>query len=146
MAANLNPIFPLTPNIKFVTLITADASYTVPTTAGAVIFTAGVNGSKVDQIKARALGTNVQTVLRLFVNDGLGVLAANFTLVYEKMLPASTAAATDITGIDIDILIPKDTGVNVCPIPYLAPGQKIYASIGTTVAAGWSVSAYGGDY
>ena len=146
MPANLNPIFPLNPNVEFATLITADASYTVPTTAGVVIFTAGVNGSKVDQIRARALGTNVQTVLRLFVNDGLGTAAANFTLVYEKMLPASTAVATDITGADIDILVPKDTGVNVCPIPHLSAGQKIYASIGTTVAAGWSVSAYGGDY
>lgn len=135
-------------NIGKVTLLTADTSLTVPTTAGAVLFTAGLNGSKLDAIKVRALGTNLASVLRIFVNDGLGVLATNFTLVDEVALPASTASAiasAQTADIKLFALNYDNAGGGELP-PYLAPGQKLYVSLGTTVASGHAVTAFGGDF
>lgn len=148
MAANTTPIFPKSPQIGLKTLITADASLTTPTTQGQIILTGTTDGTRVDGIKVRALGTNVQTVLRIFFNDGLGVLAANFTLVHEVKLPATTASTTDVNQATDVVLLPinyDNAGAGVLP-PYLKSGQKLYASIGTTVAAGYAVTAFGGDY
>lgn len=149
MPANNNPIFPLTPNVGIKTLATQDTSTTTPTTQGAILLTAGANGTRLDAIVCKALGTNVQTVLRVFVNDGGGVLAANFSLIAEYTLPATTAIATAATTniilkpLDSGILLDSDT--YVLP-PYLKTGHKIYLSIGTTVATGWTFTVIGADY
>lgn len=134
-------------NVGFKTLTTADTSLTAPTTAGQVLMTAGVEGMKLDCIKARALGTNVASLLRIFVNDGLGTAAANFSLVHEVILPVSTLSQSAVEAAEI-VLFPINydgAGGGVLP-PYLKAGQKIYVSLGTAVAAGWSVSGYGGDF
>lgn len=140
--------FPQTPNINKVTLTTADTSLTAPTTAGQVLITGGANDTRLDSIKVQALGTNVATVLRVFFNDGLGTAASNFTLVHEETLPATTAIATTaIAGGNITLLpINYDNLGNGKIPPYLKSGQKLYVSLGTTVAAGWSATAFGGDY
>lgn len=134
-------------NVGFKTLTTADTSLTAPTTAGVVLLTAGAEGMKLDAIEARALGGNVASLLRIFLNDGAGTAATNFHLIHEEVLPASTlsqiaaqAAAVKLLPINYD-----GAGGGVLP-PYLKPGQKIYVSLGTAVAAGWSVAGYGGDY
>ena len=148
MAANTQPIFPLAPNIGHATLTTADTSLTAPATAGVVVLTGGANGTRVDGMKVRALGTNIQTVLRIFFNDGLGVAAANFSLVYEQTLPISTASAT-APAQSLDILLLPDNYDNAgsgCLPVALKSGQKLYVSVGTTVAAGYAVTAFGGDY
>lgn len=145
---NTIPIVPGAVNIGKAALTTADASLTAPTTAGAVVFTAGANGTRLDAIKVRALGTNVQTVLRLFVNDGLGTAATNFALVDEVGIPASTASATAPAQSADIVLLPINydgQGSGELP-PTLPAGYKLYASLGTTVAAGISVTAYGGDF
>ena len=149
MAANITPIFPLTPKMGIKTLTTADTSLSAPTTQGFALLTAGTNGMRLDAIKAKALGTNVQTVLRVFVNDGLGTAAVNFALVAEYDLPAITLDADNATT---EILLkPLDTGesadypTKILP-PAIPAGAKIYVSIGTTVAAGWAITGLGGDY
>lgn len=153
MAANQSPVFPATQNVGFGTLLNADTSYTVPITAGVCIFTAGPNGSRIDGMKIRALGTNAATVLRIFLNDGMGTAASDFALVHEVQLAATTAASAAITGVDTE-LFPinfdnmggsTQAGTGVLP-PFLKPGQKIYVSLGAAVAAGYSVSVFGGDY
>lgn len=141
MAANINPIFPIAPNVDGGKVMTADTSYETPTTNPVTLFTAGENGSRIDMIKARALGDNVDTVLRLFVYDGVSA----YRLVHETTLPASTAAADGETGSDIDVL--RNTGYEAVPvIPYLPAGYEIVGTIGTTVASGWMVTVFGGDY
>jgi hypothetical protein len=141
MAANTQPIFPITQNIDGGKVITADTSYETPTTNPVTVFTAGENGSRIDAIKVRALGTNIDTVLRLFIYDNVSV----YYLAYEIQLAASTAAADNITGTDVDLL--RDTGYEAMPvIPYLPAGYKIIATVGTTVATGWMVTVFGGDY
>ena len=144
MPANTTPIFPLTPKVSWGALSAAntakDGTGTVVT-----VFTAGANGSRIDQIKVRALGTNVATVLRFFINNGsTNATAANNSLVHEI-----TAAATTLSEVaalaDNDVLIQKGDQY-VCPIPYLPAGYKINVTVGTTIAAGLQVTVYGGDY
>lgn len=136
-----------TQKVAFKTLTTADTSLTAPTTASQIIMTAGPEGLKVDAIKARAVGTNVASLLRVFLNDGLGVAAANFSLIHEEVLPLSALSQTAVEAAAIT-LFPinyDNAGGGVLP-PYLAPGQKLYVSLGTAVAAGWVVTGFGGDY
>ena len=140
MAANTQPIFPNTPKVSGGKVITADTSYENPVTNPVTLYTAGANGARIDQIKARALGDNIATVLRLYVYDG-----ASYMLAHEAGLPASTASADGETGSDIDIL--RDTGYEaVPPVPYLPAGYSLVGTVGTTVASGWMVTVFGGDY
>jgi hypothetical protein len=154
MAKTYQAPFVQNQNIGKTTLINADTSLTAPTTAGVAVFTAGANGSKIDAMKVRALGTNVATVLRVFVNDGLGSAATNFSLVYELALPASTASATAPAQANDILLFAENfdnmggstsSGNGVLP-PYLGAGQKLYVSLGTTVVAGYAVTVFGGDF
>lgn len=135
MAANTTPIFPLTPKIEFGTLTTANNVYDGTGTV-VTLFTAGLNGAKVDYIKARAKGTNVATVVRFFINNGGDTtVASNNSLFMERALSATTTSATAETA---DWVIP----MNVT----LPAGYKITAVLGTTVAAGWQFTSVGGDY
>jgi len=139
--ANTQPIFPVTPKVSGGKVITADTSYETPTTNPVTVFTAGSNGSRIDAIRVRALGTNIATVLRLFIYDG----SSNYYLAYEEALASSTADADGETGADMDLL--RDTGYEAMPpIPYLPANYTIVATVGTTVASGWMVTVFGGDY
>lgn len=129
------PIFPQTPKISWGNIATAntakDGTGTVVT-----VFTAGANGSRLDTIKVRALGTNVATVLRIFINNGsTNATAGNNTLYHEVTIAATTlseVAALADTEIALDLALPI--------------GYKINITIGTTVAAGLQVAAVAGDY
>lgn len=136
MAANTAPIFPLTPKATWTKLTAAntltDGTGTVP-----VIFTAGADGGRLDKIRCRALGTNVATVVRVFLNNGsTAATATNNSLIAEKFLPATTAANAAEIGpnidIEINLAIPATYTVMVC--------------IGTAVSAGWQFTALGGNY
>ena len=135
MAANTNPIFALTPKVGFATLTTANTAKD-GTGAVSTILTAGASGMYVDKIKAIPLGTNVASVLRVFLNNGADqTSAANNTLLFEKSLPATTlteVAAQTEQVISIGFAIPA--------------GYKLNVAIATAVAAGWAVSGVGGDY
>jgi hypothetical protein len=135
MPANTVPIFPLTPKLGWATLATAntakDGTGTVDT-----VFTAGTNGARVDYLKARALGTNTSTVLRVFVNNGSDSTSAeNNSLILEQTIAATTlseVAALADNLVSLDLSLPA--------------GYKINVTIGTTVAAGLRVTGVGGDY
>jgi len=99
------------------------------------VFTAGASGAKVDTILFRALGTNVATVARVFLNNGsTNATAANNVLIGEITLTATTlseVAALPAYEIPINRVIPA--------------GYEINITIGTTVAAGYAISAWGAD-
>lgn len=136
MPANTSPIFPLTPQIAWAT-ITAANTATDGTGTVNTIFTAGANGGRVDYIRCRALGTNAATVLRVFINNGsTNATATNNALFEELTLPITTASNTGDTGGDSDIALNLSLPV----------GYKINVVLATAVAAGWKVSAVGGDY
>jgi hypothetical protein len=147
MAMNTQPGFPHVMNVSWTGTITA-ANTTKDGTAGTLnlLFTAGADGSRIDQIKGRAKGTNVASVARFFVNNGQDpTVATNNSLAHEVTLPATTAIETAALT-DLDITINKNTTETVCPIPYLPAGYRLYVVIGTAVSAGWQFTAWGGDY
>jgi len=145
MAANTAPIYTLAPDVQWgstdgnggaagplKTANTAkDGTGTVLT-----VFTAGADGSYVQEIQARSAGTNVASVMRVFLNNGSSnATIANNILIAELQLPATTlteiAALADYT-INIQRAIPA--------------GYKLNVTLGTTVAAGYFVSCFGGNY
>lgn len=135
MAANINPIFPLTPKISWGTLTTANTAKDGTGTIVSV-FTAGANGARLDRIKVRSTGTAVATVLRIFINNGQdATVAANNTLYLETTIAATTLSETAALA---DNIIAMDVT--------LPAGYSVTCTIGTTVAASLAVTAEGGDY
>jgi hypothetical protein len=146
MPANTSPIFPLTPAITWVSGTGATAgtpgltaNTTTDLTAGTIygpIETAATNGTRLDFIKVRPLGTNVQTVIRIWINNGSATTtAANNALYLERTLSATTVSQT---AEQPDINLPLSISI---PATY-----RIYATFGTAVAAGFHLTAVGGDY
>lgn len=152
MPANTQPIFPLIPRVSWGTIKLGNTA--TDGTGGAIspydtnvilVFTAGANGSRIDQIKVRSLGTNVATVLRFYVNTGGGnsVFYQN-SLIHETTIAATTASNTLAL---VDNLIVVSSGATTAPpIPYLQANDRIIVTIGTAVAAGLQITVHGGDY
>ena len=137
MPANTSPIFTINPDIQWVDAITA-ANTTKDLTSGTIYlaFTAGANGSFVQRIRFRTLGTNVASVARVWINNGSTTgTAANNTLWDEISLPATTVIETAAQS-NYEL-----------PLNFALPiGYTIYVTLGTAVAAGWDAIVIGGDY
>jgi hypothetical protein len=135
MAQNTQPIFPLVPKINFGFVTTAN---TAKDGTGTIVpvFTAGAFGSRLDTIRIRARGTNVATVLRVFINNGqTNTTATNNTLFTERTIASTTlseVAALAETEISFTTALPA--------------GYVVFVTIGTTIAAGLNVTGVGGDY
>jgi hypothetical protein len=136
MPQNTSPIFLLTPVVSWAPTGTAANTNLDGTGTVAAVFTAGTNGSKIEKVILEALGTNVATVIRLFVNNGLATsTGTNNTLVYEIPLAANTISQTAASArveVAIDLVLPA--------------GFKLTCSTGTAIAAGVQVTAVGGNY
>lgn len=137
MAINFEPIFSKAGSIQWApaALLTAntakDGTGTVST-----VFTAGADGALVQKLVARALGTNVATVLRIFINNGsTNATVANNTLLAEMTLPATTLS-------EVAQQPPYELPLNLA----LPAGYKINCTIGTAVAAGYQLTVVGGSY
>ena len=137
MPANTAPIFSLTPVTQWgSTAITTANTAKDGTGTVLLVYTAGANGSYVQRVRFRPSGTSVQTVARLFINNGsTNATAANNILFDEITLSAITLSET---AAQPSFEIPMNFA--------LPAGYKLNITIGTTVAAGWYVSAIGGDY
>ena len=135
MPANTAPVFPLTPVVSGVTLTTAAADYDGTGGNNGLAYTAGSNPSYVPGIRAKAKGTNVASVARVFLNNGStnGTGSNNFFL-GEFTLPATTAIATAATA---ELYFPINE--------WIPAGWRIYIGLGTTVAAGWTMTVCGMD-
>lgn len=139
MAANTSQIFPLSGDVQWpgsaAVLTTAntakDGTGTVLT-----VCTAPTDGLYVEKLRFVPLGTNVATVARVFVNNGSATsTAANNSLFAELSLPATTLTETAEMGT-------KELTLRLA----LPATYKLTAVIGTTVAAGWAVTAVNGKY
>lgn len=135
MAANTQPVFPLTPVVVVGKTLAAANTAKDGTGAVAELYTAGINGSKLSGVQIAYTGTSVATVLRLFINNGgSNATPANNSLYKSISVPANTlsevAAAADIE-VPLSLTLPA--------------GYKILATLGTTVAAQLAVTASGGD-
>lgn len=136
MPGNTAPIFPRVGKTAWATLTAAN---TAKDGTGAVgtIFTADAgNGSRLDTIKCRPLGSNVASVLRVFVNNGsTSATPANNSLYMERSLALTTLSE-----------VAEQTDVEIPLNLVLPPGYKVIVTLGTTVAAGWQITGVGGDY
>ena len=157
MAANTNPIYPVTPNIGLMNVLLSTAVTNTKAfdgtdaagTALALVFTAGTNGARVDTVKAKftgsngatASGTTAANLVRFFLNNGsANTTATNNQFLGEIELPA-TAVTALATAKQVEYTLALDISIPA--------GYKIYA--GTTIAVGGTncavlVSAQGGDY
>ncbi len=139
MAANTAPIFSVTPAIHWSDAMTA-ANTTKDLTSGTIylVFTAGLNGSYIQRIRFRTLGTNTAaTVGRVWINNGSATgTAANNVLWDEITLPATTVSEV---ASQATYELPLNFGL---PASY-----AIYMTLGTAPnTAGWDATVIGGDY
>lgn len=137
MAANTQPIFIKAPSVQWASTGTSANTALDGTGTVATAFTAdATNGSRIEKIRLEALGSNVATVVRLFMNNGsTNATAANNSLLYEVAVASNSLSQT---AASIATEIPVDWA--------LAPGYKINITIGTAIAAGIQVTCLGGTY
>ena len=136
MAANNSPIFPKIGKTLWGTVATANTALDGTGTVVTIFTADATNGSRVDLIRVMHAGTNIATVLRIFINNGsTNATAGNNTLYKEVSVAANTISQT---AASVDMEIPMDLA--------LPAGYKINVTVGTTIAAGLAVSAQGGDY
>lgn len=139
MPANTAPIFTLTPKVQWADAMTT-ANTTKDLTSGTIYlaFTAGANGSYVQRIRFRTLGTNLAaTVGRIWINTGGATgTGANNILWDEISLPTTTVTETAAQA-NYEL-----------PLNFALPaGYTIYITLGTAPnAAGWDAAVIGGDY
>ena len=138
MAANTNPVFSRLADVQWgATALTAANTAKDGTGTVLTVFTAdATEGGYVHKIIARAAGTNIATVLRVFINNGLtNTTAANNILYTELTLVATTLS-------EVAALQPYEVPLNFA----LPLGYKINCVLGTAVAAGYYLSVIGGKY
>lgn len=135
-APNTSPIYSRAASVSWGTIATAntakDGTGTVVT-----VWTAGSeNGGRIEKVKVRSLGSNVATVLRLFINNGSTNATATNNVLYDEVTCPATTLSEVAEQPDIEVTL------NL-PLP---AGYKINATIGTTVAAGLHLTGVGGSY
>ena len=138
MAGNTTPIFTKVGDVQWInTVLAANTTTDLTTGTSYLAFTAdATNGGYVQKLRFRALGTNVATVARVWLNNGATTgTAANNTLFDEVTLAATTVSQTSALSV-------YEVPVNLA----MPPGYKIYITLGTAVAAGYDVIAVGGKY
>ena len=106
------------------------------------IFTAdATNGGRIERLVIRAAGTNVATVLRVWVNNG----SSSATIANNMPLCEITCAATTLS--EVAALADPFTTISPNVFPLVLPaGYKLICAIGTTVSAGLRVGTIGGVY
>lgn len=141
MPANTNPIFSAKGAIQWNPTILLSANTAKDGTGiVATTFTGNAVGNNagnfVQRLIVRPLGTNVATVLRVFINNGsTNATPANNTLIAEMTLPATTLS---------EVAAQPDF---VLPLNFVVPaGFKLNCTLGTAVAAGFDLTVIGGEY
>jgi len=137
MVQNTTPIFAQIPQNEWAAGITAANTAKDGTGTVNLVFTAdATDGSYLQKLIVRPLGTNVASVLRVFLNNGAtNTTASNNALIAELSLPATTnTEVAAIAGFEIPMNIA------------LAAGYRIYVVLGTAVAGGYTVAGIGGKY
>ena len=160
MAVTSTPIFTQTPNVGANNAILSTAMTNTKAfdgteaagTAMVLVFTAGANGARIDQITCRfastngatASGTSAASLIRFWINNGaVNTTASNNIFIGEVAMAATAVTALGTGVLTVNYLTLPTGGLNI-PATY-----RIYA--GSTVAAGgtniaFAVNAIGGDY
>ena len=146
MSANISPIYSGKPKIGWATadgdggsagpIKTANTAKDGTGTVNTIFTADATNGSYVDRVIMRPAGSNIATVVRIFVNNGgANTTPANNVLVAEFTCPQVTLSENSA---QVHLELPLQIAL---PATY-----RLYAVIGTSIAAGLFISAHGGDY
>ena len=144
MAANTSPIYSLkgdqssdNSTTMGTTMTTATGDYTGISANHVLVYTANAtDGGFIEGIWFTPIGTNTASVARVYVNNG----STNTTAANNRYLGAQTLPATTATNVAAETRIFFPIG------QALKPGFRIYAGLGTTVAAGWVACPQAGQY
>jgi hypothetical protein len=101
-------------------------------------FTAGANGSYVQKVRFRPVGSPVATVCRVFISSSTTTSASATWLYDEITLPAVTLSQTTATSV-------FELPINVA----LDPNYLLYVTFGTSTGSsgtGYSIVTIAGDY
>ena len=159
MALTATPVFTQIPNVgsnnaivsTAMTNTTAFDGTMAAGTAMTLLFTAGADGARIDQVMCRlastngatATGTSAATLVRFWINNAsANTTAGNNIFLGEVAIPATAVTAASTTQLTTYPLTLPLNGLNI-------PGTyRIYA--GLTVATGGTlaiaISAFGGNY
>lgn len=82
------PAFAVTPRVGAVSIATAEASYTAPTSVGTVL-SAAATGTRIAEVVVKSVATSAAALVRLFLFDG-----TTYYLLDEVTIAAATGSAT----------------------------------------------------
>lgn len=145
MPANTSPIYSIVGATDSVAsnntgLIVGPTANTAQDGTGTLykLFTAGSNGSYVQKIRFRPVGSPAATVCRIFISTSTTTNATNTWLYDEITLPAVTVSQTAASS------------VFELPLNFaLDPNYLLYVTFGTTTGStgtGYSIVCIAGDY
>ena len=138
MPQNTAPIFTLNPTAGWAALLAANIAKDGTGTVSTILTANASNGAFLTKISFEPAGTNVATIARIFLNNGLvNSTPANNTLIGQVELPATTLSESITTN-----LTAVQRAFNIA----MPAGYKINVVLATAVAAGWHITAFGGDY
>jgi hypothetical protein len=138
MAANTAPIFSAAPDVQFGSaLITAANTSKTGTGTVTSVFTADpTNGGYVQRVRFKSAGTNVQTVARLFINNGGDNNTASNNILFDEITLGATTLSETSSLPTYEI-----------PLNFALPANfRLLITLGTGVAAGYAVTTVGGKY
>jgi hypothetical protein len=145
MAANTAPIYSIAGDVNSVAalnsgLVVGPTANTAQDGSGTLYkaFTAGTNGSYVQKIRFRPVGSPAGTVARVFISSS-GTTSATATWLYDEItLPAVTVSQTAASSV---FELPLNFALNASYLLYVTFGT----STGST-GTGYSVVTIAGDY
>jgi hypothetical protein len=145
MPANTSPIYSVTGDIDSVAanesgLIAGPTANTAQNGTGTLYkaFTAGTNGSYVQKIRFRPVGSPAATVCRVFISSSTSTSATATWLYDEITLPAVTVSQTAASSV---FELPMNFALD--------PSYLIYVTFGTSTGSagtGYSIVTIAGDY
>lgn len=145
MAANTSPIYSIVGAVDSVAfnnagLVVGPTANTALDGSGTLIklFTAGTNGSYVQKIRFRPVGSPAATVARIFISSSSSTSATNSWLYDEITLPAVTLSQTAASSV---FELPENFALD--------PNFLLYVTFGTSTGSagtGYSVVTIAGDY
>ena len=146
MPANTSPIYSITGavdsvasnNSGLVVGSTADTNQSGAATNIYKVFTAGANGSYVQKIRFRPVGSPAATVARVFISSSTTTSATNTWLYDEITLPAVTVSQTAASSV---FELPLNFALDANYLLYVTFGTSTGSS-----GTGYSVVVIGGDY
>jgi hypothetical protein len=145
MPANTSPIYSIvgaTDSVAFnnTGLVVGPTANTAQDGTGTLYkaFTAGANGSYIQKIRFRPVGSPAATVARVFISTSTSTSATNTWLYDEITLPAVTVSQTAASSV---FELPLNFAID--------PNFLLYVTFGTSTGAagtGYSVVTIAGDY